>query len=195
MSGLLIEPLILQRKAIAIGSRREETCFTQRSEFRNHRGKLYIYVRRRLLHLINFISDENCGFKAFNASYFSTELNLYDFLTADFSFDVELMLRAELKQHGLIEQIPIAWCDSEEASTTPGLSVYVQMLHKMINFYEHYLPEHPEAEDFKVFLRELDEDSWNQIVLNLPDSLKTWKPSNNIEFNEVSANDLRKCIR
>ena len=63
MSGLLIDALVNQNKSLAIGSRREKTCFTMRSDFRNHRGKLFIYLRRRLLHPINYISDNNVDIK------------------------------------------------------------------------------------------------------------------------------------
>ncbi|NNK86831.1 MAG: glycosyltransferase, partial [Flavobacteriaceae bacterium] len=116
MSGLLIDALVRQDKALAIGSRREKTCFTMRSEFRNHRGKLFIYLRRRLLHPINYISDEQCGYKAFNATFLHDFLE--DMIETKFSFDVELLLRTELKRSNSIAQIPIAWIDSDEASTT-----------------------------------------------------------------------------
>jgi len=151
MSGLLIDPLVHQNKSLAIGSRREKTCFTLRSDFRNNRGKLFIYLRRRLLHPINYISDEQCGFKAFNTVFLENFLE--DVLETKFSFDVELLLRTELKDPISIAQIPIAWIDSDEASTTKDLEPYVPMLNRMIDFYEHYLPTHPEAEDFKSFIR------------------------------------------
>ena len=105
MSGLLIDPLVNQDKSLAIGSRREKTCFTLRSEFRDNRGKLFIYLRRRLLHPINYISDEQCGFKAFNVLFLENFLE--DMLETKFSFDVELLLRTELKKPDSIAALPL----------------------------------------------------------------------------------------
>ena len=193
MSGLLIEALVRQNKSLAIGSRREKTCFTQRSDFRNNRGKLFIYLRRRLLHPINYISDEQCGFKAFNALFLENFLE--NVLETKFSFDVELLLRTELKKPNSIAQIPIAWMDSDEASTTKDLEPYLPMLNRMVDFYEHYLPTHPEAEDFKAFIRNLTNDKWDRLISNIPDSIKTWDPVKDVQFNGVSTDQLKMCTK
>lgn len=191
MSGLLIDPLVHQDKALSIGSRREKTCFTLRSAFRDNRGKLFIYLRRRLLHPINYISDEQCGFKAFNVPFL--EGFLEDMLETKFSFDVELLLRTELKKPNSIAQIPIAWMDSDEASTTKDLEPYIPMLNRMIDFYEHYLPTHPEAEDFKSFIQGLTDESWDRLIHNIPDAIKAWDPVEDVQFNQVSTKQLKKC--
>ncbi len=190
MSGLLIDALVNQNKSLAIGSRREKTCFTMRSDFRNHRGKLFIYLRRRLLHPINYISDEQCGYKAFDAEFLDDFLE--NVIETKFSFDIELLLRTELKRSNSIAQIPIAWADSDEASTTIDLEPYLPMLNRMIDFYKHYLPIHPEAEDFKDFIKELDQESWDRLVHNIPNEIKTWDPVDDIHYNEVSTEQLRK---
>ena len=193
MSGLLIEALIHSNKSLAIGSRREKTSFTLRSDFRNNRGKLFIYLRRRLLHPINYISDEQCGFKAFNALFLVSFLE--NVLETKFSFDVELLLRTELKKPNSISQIPIAWMDSDEASTTKDLEPYLPMLNRMVDFYEHYLPTHPEAEDFKSFIRDLSDDTWDRLICNIPDSIKTWDPVKDVQFNLVSTDQLKMCAK
>jgi len=191
MTGLLAEAIIKDHKSLAIGSRREKTCFTLRSEFRDHRGKLFIYLRRRLLHPINYISDEQCGFKAFDASILESFLE--NVLENKFSFDVELLLRTELKKPNSIAQIPIAWMDSDEASTTKDLEPYVPMLNRMVDFYEHYLPIHPEAEGFKLFIRALTDESWDQLINNIPEAIKKWDPIKDIQFNDVSTDELKRC--
>lgn len=193
MSGLLIDALVNNNKSLAIGSRREKTCYTMRTDFRNHRGKLFIYLRRRLLHPINYISDEQCGFKAFEAKFLDSFLE--NVLETKFSFDVELLLRTELKRSNSIAQIPIAWYDSDEASTTKDLEPYVPMLNRMIDFYEHYLPMHPEAEDFKAFIKDLTDESWNNLINNIPDEIKAWDPVDDIQFNRVSTQQLRRCAK
>ncbi|NNJ82172.1 MAG: hypothetical protein HKP11_08275, partial [Flavobacteriaceae bacterium] len=193
MSGLLVEAIVNEHKSLAIGSRREKTCFTQRSEFRNNRGKLFIYLRRRLLHPINYISDEQCGFKAFDARFLDSFLK--NVIETKFSFDVELLLRTELKRPNSIAQIPIAWMDSDEASTTKDLEPYVPMLNRMVDFYEYYLPSNPEAEDFKTFIQELTDDSWDRLIHNIPDVIKSWDPVEDIQFNEVSTVQLRMCMK
>ena len=189
MSGLLIEALVHQNKLLAIGSRREKTSFTLRSDFRDNRGKLFIYLRRRLLHPINYISDEQCGFKAFDAMFLDNFLE--DVIETKFSFDVELLLRTELKKPNSIAQIPIAWMDSDEASTTKNLEPYVPMLNRMVDFYEHYLPSNPEAEDFKSFIRDLTEEAWDHLIHNIPMAIKTWDPIKDVQFNKVSTDQLK----
>ena len=191
MAGLLAKAIVNDHKSLAIGSRREKTCFTLRSEFRDHRGKLFIYLRRRLLHPINYISDEQCGFKAFDALFLDNFLE--NVLETKFSFDVELLLRTELKKSNSIAQIPIAWMDSDEASTTKGLEPYVPMLNRMVDFYKHYLPSNPEAEDFKSFIRELTDEAWDQLIHHIPEAIKKWDPINDIQFNKVTTDELRIC--
>ncbi len=193
MSGLLIDALVNKNKSLAIGSRREKTCYTMRTDFRNYRGKLFIYLRRRLLHPINYISDEQCGFKAFDAKFLDNLLERL--IETKFSFDVELLLRTELKRSNSIAQIPIAWYDSDEASTTKDLEPYLPMLNRMIDFYEHYLPSHPEAEDFKTFIRDLKDESWDNLINNIPEEIETWDPVDDIKFNKVSTEQLRRCAR
>jgi glycosyltransferase involved in cell wall biosynthesis len=193
MSGLLAEAIVCQNRSLAIGSRREKTSFTLRSEFRNYRGKLFIYLRRRLLHPINYISDEQCGFKAFDASFLNEFLD--EMIETGFSFDVELLLRTELKSAGSIAQIPIAWMDSDEASTTKDLEPYVPMLNRMVDFYEHYLPPNQEAEEFKSLVRELTDETWDQLIHNIPEVIKTWDPVDDIEFNKVGVDQLRRCAK
>jgi glycosyltransferase involved in cell wall biosynthesis len=189
MSGLLIEALVNQNKSLAIGSRREKTSFTLRSDFRDNRGKLFIYLRRRLLHPINYISDEQCGFKAFDALFLDNFLE--DVIETKFSFDVELLLRTELKKPNSIAQIPIAWMDSDEASTTKTLEPYLPMLNRMVDFYEHYLPFNPEAENFKSFIRDLTEEAWDHLIHNIPMAIKTWDPIKDVQFNKVSTDQLK----
>ena len=193
MSGLLIDALVNQNKSLAIGSRREKTCFTMRSDFRNHRGKLFIYLRRRLLHPINYISDEQCGYKGFDAKFLHDLLE--NVIETKFSFDVELLLRTELKRSNSIAQIPIAWIYSDEASTTKDLEPYVPMLNRMIDFYEHYLPTHPEAEDFKEFIQELNDESWDTLIHNIPNKIKSWDPVDDIQYNKVSTEQLKMCAK
>jgi len=193
MSGLLIDALVRQNKSLAIGSRREKTCFTLRSDFRNNRGKVFIYLRRRLLHPINYISDEQCGFKAFDALFLDNFLE--NVIETKFSFDVELLLRTELKSPNSIAQIPIAWMDSDEASTTKDLEPYVPMLNRMVDFYEYYLPSNPEAENFKTFIQDLTEEAWEHLIRNIPVAIKKWDPIEDVQFNQVSSDQLRRCAK
>lgn len=193
MTGLLAEAIVVHNKSLAIGSRREKTSFTLRSEFRNYRGKLFIYLRRRLLHPINYISDEQCGFKAFDGTFLTDFLE--GVIETGFSFDVELLLRTELKRPGSIAQVPIAWMDSDEASTTKALEPYIPMLNRMVDFYEYYLSPHPEAEEFKIFIRELNQKAWDHLIQHIPNAIKAWDPVEDIAFNLVSVDQLRKCSK
>ncbi|NNK72796.1 MAG: hypothetical protein HKO94_06360 [Flavobacteriaceae bacterium] len=62
----------------------------------------------------------------------------------------------------------------------------------MIDFYEHYLPTHPEAEDFKEFIQGLNEEAWDALVYNIPNEIKHWDPVEDIHYNGVSTEQLRR---
>ena len=56
--------MIYIREAV-IGSRREEASIVVKKGVRNLRGKLFIYLWKRLIPNLNYVVDTQCGFKAF----------------------------------------------------------------------------------------------------------------------------------
>jgi len=65
--GLLLEPLINENKSVTIGSRRESNSIVIKKGTRNNRGKLFIYLWKRLIPNLGDIIDTQCGFKAFKS--------------------------------------------------------------------------------------------------------------------------------
>ena len=65
--GLLVAPIVQDGYDAAIGSRREPMSVVIKSGARNLRGKLFIYLWKRLIPKLSPIVDTQCGFKAFRA--------------------------------------------------------------------------------------------------------------------------------
>jgi hypothetical protein len=65
----------------------------------------------------------------------------------------------------------------------------------MIDFYTHYLPTHPEAEDFKAFIMELNDESWDTLIHNIPNEIKSWDPVDDIHYNGVSTEQLKRSAK
>ena len=125
-AGLLIEPLLLEEKNAAIGSRREPESVVVKLGTRNDRGKLFIYLWKRLIPNLGDIIDTQCGFKAFRKEIVSKIIE--DMIEKKFAFDIELLLKTELVEKNSVIKIPIAWIDSDLATTTTDLQPYLPML-------------------------------------------------------------------
>ena len=109
--GNLIEPILRHGHDSAVGSRREPLSVVIKSGARNARGKLFIYLWKRLIPQLSPIIDTQCGFKAFRASV--AEAIVRDTIEKRFAFDIELLLQTELARPGSIARVPIAWIDSK----------------------------------------------------------------------------------
>ncbi len=191
--GLLIDPLTRGDRDAAIGSRREPTSVVVKKGVRNLRGKLFIYLWKRLLANLDHIVDTQCGFKAFRAEVVREIVD--DLLEKRFAFDIELLLKTELRQPGSVVKIPIAWIDSEAASTTSELQPYLPMLRSMAKMYRKYLPPVATADSFAAFIEELTEDDWNRLLDQIPPAITEREPAEFGTFAGVSVDDLRAVIR
>ena len=191
--GLLIDPLARGDRDAAIGSRREPTSVVVKKGVRNLRGKLFIYLWKRLLANLGHIVDTQCGFKAFRAEVVREIVD--DLLEKRFAFDIELLLKTELRHPGSVVMVPIAWIDSEAASTTSELQPYLPMLRSMAKMYHKYLPPVATADSFAAFIDELTEDDWNRLLDRIPPAITEREPAEFGTFAGVSADDLRAVIR
>ena len=187
--GLLIDPLLNQNKSAAIGSRREPDSVVIKQGTRNDRGKLFIYLWKRLIPNLGDVIDTQCGFKAFRNEVAAAIID--DLIETKFAFDIELLLKTELLQNKPISKVPIAWIDSEEASTTTDLQPYLPMLQSIVKMYKKYLPSNPTADEFAAFIESLDEISFNQIVENIPSEILEKEPYEFTDFDGVSVADLK----
>ena len=191
--GLLVEPIVVGGWDAAIGSRREERSIVVKKGRRNTRGKLFIYLWKRILPELNFVIDTQCGFKAFSAD--TTRSVVSDLIEKKFAFDIELLLKTELRRRGSITRVPIAWIDSEAASTTTDLSPYLPMLKKMVAMYRAYLPRGEEPEEFARFIDSLDEESWEALLEHIPEEITSREPAEFAEWAGIRPADLGGAIR
>ena len=190
--GLLIEPIIKNRKDSAIGSRREKESVVVKKGARNNRGKLFIYLWKRMLPNLSYIIDTQCGFKAFTAE--TVACITPDTIEKQFAFDIELLLKTELHHKDSIEKVPIAWIDSEAASTTTDIQPYLSMLKSTAKMYRKYLPENESSSKFADFILSLAEEKWNLLLSNIPEEIKKREPLDFNEYQGISVNDLKAIL-
>jgi len=144
--GLLIDPIVRGGSSdAAIGSRREPESVVVKGGARNERGKKFISLWKRMLPLLEDLTDTQCGFKAWRADV-AVKI-LPDLIEHQFAFDVELLIKTELRRPGSIARVPIAWIDSEAASTTPEFDPYLGMLKSIAAMYRRYLTSEPGADE------------------------------------------------
>jgi hypothetical protein len=191
-AGLLMYPILAEGADAAIGSRRETTSVAIKKGKRDVRGKLFIYLWKRLLPALDRVVDTQCGFKAFRADVARTIV--VDALEKKFAFDIELLLRTELARPGSIVKVPIAWIDSEAASTTTDLEPYLPMLQSIVGFYRHYLTANPESDTFAAFIEGLDEESWHRLVDSIPAEIAEADPAQFGDHAPVTVADLRSVL-
>jgi hypothetical protein len=191
-SGLLVNHIINHGKKAAIGSRREKKSVVVKKGTRNTRGKLFIYLWKRLIPQLGYITDTQCGFKAFDATIVNKIIE--NTLEKKFAFDIELLLKTELLQHQSIQKVPIAWHDSEAASTTTDIQPYLSMLQAIPAMYREYLPAHPVSDNFALFIENLNETQWQKLVKHIPEAIANGDPSTFDRFDKVSVNELKKIL-
>ncbi len=190
--GLLVEPIMKEKKDVAIGSRREPDSVVVKQGTRNDRGKLFIYLWKRMVPVLGDIIDTQCGFKAFRQG--TLQEILEDLLEYRFAFDIELLMRTALGSKDRIAKIPLAWIDSEEASTTTDIQPYLPMLRSIAAMYRTYLPSEEVREEFAAFIEELDEEGFDRLVANIPSEIVDREPFEFADFDGVTAEDLRRRI-
>ena len=139
--------------------------------------------------MLSPIVDTQCGFKAFRADV--AKGIVVDPVEKRFAFDIELLLRTVLARPASIERVPIAWIDSEAASTTKELQPYLAMLQSIVRIAKRYLPERALAADFAELVESLDEASWNRVSSQVPWEIAEREPLVFEEFDAVTAERLR----
>ncbi len=190
-SGLLVAGICEEGKDAAIGSRREKTSVVIKLGKRNTRGKLFIYLWKGLMAPLGEIIDTQCGFKAFTAE--TIRAVTPGMIEKGFAFDVELLLKTELQKAHSIAKIPIAWIDSDEASTTADLEPYLSMLGAITKMYRRYLPKQPGSDRLADWIEGLTEERWNRLAENVPSWIADGEPSEFSKIRPVSVLDLEKA--
>ncbi len=188
-SGLLMAPILEGGAKCAVGSRREPTSVVVKAGQRNTRGKLFIYLWKRLIPPLGEIVDTQCGFKAFAPG--PLEAWFTGAIESGFAFDIELLLNVQLASPGSIEKVGVAWIDSDAQSTTADLEPYLDMLGMVVRFYRKYLPPTAVADGFAGVIESLDQEAFDRLLDDLPVSIADADPASFGDFEGVSAAELR----
>ena len=185
---LLVDPLLNKNKLVSIGSRREENSVVIKQGVRNNRGKLFIYLWKRLIPNLGDLVDTQCGFKAFRAEIIPYVIDAP--IATKFAFDIELLLKTELYKEGSVVKVPIAWIDSEEASTTTDLQPYLTMLKSIAKMNRKYFHKENPDNKFVSFIESLDEDRFNKILDDIPIDITKRNPAEFTDYDEVRVVDF-----
>ena len=190
-TGLLLEPFLDPHIQAVIGSRRAPSSVVVKKGKRNTRGKLFIYLWKRLLPILPDIIDTQCAFKAFRTDL-ARDIIL-DAVEKKFAFDIELLLKTEQTTPNATCVVPIAWIDSEAASTTTtDIDPYLPMLQSVVSMYRNYLPANEDAEPFAQLIESLTQDSWQHLTNHVPAGIADCEPAE-LGNTEVSASSLLKA--
>ncbi|NNK11332.1 MAG: hypothetical protein HKP08_08305 [Flavobacteriaceae bacterium] len=187
---LLVYPLLNEEKLVAIGTRRKRRSVVIKKGGRNNRGKLFIYLWKRLIPNLGEIVDTQCGFKAFRAEVIPQLID--GMIEKKFAFDIELMLKTELLKKGAIAKIPIAWIDSELASTTTDLQPYLPMLKSIVKMNRKYFPENTPSNEFAAFIESLDKQGFKDILKSIPEDIVNRTAAEFTEYDKVRVADFNK---
>jgi hypothetical protein len=187
-AGLLMDPIIREGRNAAIGSRRHPASVVLKEGSRNNRGKLFIYLWKRLIPQLAEVTDTQCGFKAFRADQLAGWID--DVSENGFAFDIEFLLHTERADPGTISIVPIAWIDSDAASTTTDLEPYLPMLRSVVGFYRDVLPPDPTAETFAGLIESMSEEGFQRLLERIPAAIADRDPAEFDEFKGVTAAEL-----
>ena len=187
-AGSLIDALDAPGIGIAAGSRRAPGSVVMKSGARSARGRLFIYLWKKLIPELGYLDDTQCGFKAMSVR---TARRLVDAPSErGFAFDVELLLRCELFSRRSIARVPIAWIDSQAASTTVELAPYLPMLRSIVGLYRRHLGERPISEAFARAIEALDEVSWERAIEAFGPMLEALDPALDRDASVLTPLDL-----
>ena len=187
-AGLLTEPILKGDYLAAIGSRREKRSVVIKEEQRNDRGKLFIYCWKRMLPQLSYITDTQCGFKAFDGKIVQ-DIAAPSF-EKKFAFDIELMLKTENIEEKSIHKAPVAWIDSEAESTTTDIQPYLPMLKSISQMCKRYSETNEQPNEFSRFFEEIGRERWDSILDNIPEEITSRNPAKFSSFDKVDTSDL-----
>ncbi len=174
----LVLPIVDDGAAMSIGSRREPGSVVVKGGSRAARGRLFIYLWKQMLGPLAGVTDTQCGFKALRTA------GLRDLVEStiekQFAFDIELLLLTDAAG-GAIDRFPVAWIDSEAASTTDD-GIYLTMLKAVATMYRGHDRHADQAEAFVELVEEMSPEAWHRLLDNAPMTLLDHDPT---EFDEL----------
>lgn len=186
--GLLVEALDRRGTVIAAGTRRATTSAVVKPAGRSARGRLFIYLWKKLLPELAYLDDTQCGFKAMRAEHVGPIVAAA--AERGFAFDLELLLRSELLCRRSVSPVPIAWIDSEASSNTASTSIHLAMLRRVVSLVRESESVQPSAEAFAKAIDVLDEERWQSAIEQFGPKLEDIDPRLDTEVLPIRPADL-----
>ena len=172
--GLLVEALDTPWIRVATGTRRAATSAVVKSNRRSARGRLFIYLWKKLLPELAYLDDTQCGFKAMRAH--QVHALIRSATERSFAFDLELLLHAELLSPRSVASVPIAWIDSEASSNTQEASAHLKMLQRVVRLSRRPNRRDAISEAYAQAIEGLDETSWRAAISSFGETLESMDP-------------------
>ncbi len=187
-AGLLTKPILEDGCLAAIGSRRKEHSVVIKMGQRNDRGKLFIYSWKRMLPELGYITDTQCGFKAFDGKI--VQNIVMPSFEKKFAFDIELLLKTEKIRKFSIHKSPIAWIDSEAESTTTDIQPYLPMLKSISHMYKKYGNRNDLSDEFSNFYDRITNNEWRSMLKKIPQEIISRNPEEFSAYDKIRTSDL-----
>lgn len=169
MCGLLIEKII-NGSYVTIGGRHLPNSITIKKGNRSTRGKIHAYFWKKLFPKINYLSDTQTSFKAFDSQIVPYLLeNINEF---KFCFDVEILIKSNNFRNIKISQAPIYWVDSPNESKTNKHEYYVEILQSLGKLYDIYVKEADkvlETNQISNYLKNMTLTEYNMLLSKFKD--------------------------
>ena len=108
--------------------------------------------------------------------------------------DIELLLKCTLRRPDSITRVPVAWVDSEKASTTTDLEPYLEMLQAVARMYRHYGGSSNRSEEFARLVEGMSRTDWQKMVASVPAAIVSREPHEYATWAGVDAAELEGSI-
>ncbi len=190
--GLLADPVIKDGYYAAIASSIEDASVVFKENSRNTRGKLFIYLWKRMVRRLNYITDTQCELKAFRADVVREIIS--NNIEKKFAFDIELLIKTDIYKRESIAKVAVSRIDSKADSTVTNLQPYLQMLKSVADMYYKYLPPNSFSHAFAFFVKSLTEKDWNILVDNVPEGIMIKSAIHYDKYDEIKVPVFQKII-
>ncbi len=191
--GLLVEALDRPGTKIAAGTRRAATSAVVKPAGRSARGRLFIYLWKKLLPDLAYLDDTQCCFKAMRADEVAPIVATA--VERGFAFDLELLLRSESLCRRSVTPVPIAWIDSEASSNTASASIHLSMLQRVVALVRETERPHDSRGAFARAIDSLDEERWQRAIREFGARLEALDPRLDSEALPIQPADLINLSR
>lgn len=190
--GLALYKIVEEGCEALIGQRRLPSSVVRRPKFKSARGKLYIYLLKKLLPQFDeLISDPQAPFKMMTEQAFKKIIKFMR--EPGFSFDVELLLLLKLSDISTCN-MGIGFIDSAKESHTKSNNVHLRILKSIVDIRKRHLPRSPADSALEHFIKSLSNDDWLILTNNIPIKIRHSAAINLGKLN-ISVEELNSIIQ